>query len=100
MENKTVDNLYFEEGLTIHVNRAVDGWFYASAFGKEIKGGKYNKSECKKGFGYGTPSSLNLKIENSGTYNINYWSTIKSMINQIEMISKKKLIKKSYYSGG
>lgn len=83
---RKIDNLYFTKGLTCHVENAINGWFFITAWCEKDERGIYKISE-----------EMILKIENGGHYNKNYWKTIKDMIKTIEKISKQKLIKKSYY---
>jgi hypothetical protein len=100
---KTLNILRFDKGFNVAINRTAgnkETYYFVSCFGSEIKGGKYNKSECKKGYGYGTSAALNLKIEESGRYNVHYWKTIKQLIADITQISGLKLIAKSYLVNG
>ena len=75
----------------VHINRtARNGWYYVSAWCKPIDPSKYP-------YKYAVPMSIINKIENGGRVNVNYWLTIRDMIDDITFISKRKLIKRSYY---
>lgn len=88
---KTLDNLYFEDGLIVHVERcAIAPLFYISAFVKPINPSKYP-------YRYKVSLSIINKIENGGEYNTHYWHTIKQLIKDVVKISKRKLLRKSYY---
>lgn len=97
MRMKAISILRFEKGFNVAIGRSISNNFFAIAYGTAVKGGRYNKAECKEGFGYGTPESLNFKVQNSGQENRHYWKTIKQMIRDIEQISGLKLIGKEYF---
>ena len=88
-----VDNLEFEDGLWVHVERAAfDNLFYPVAW-------CCPRNPARLPYVYGIPRSMIRKVERCGEYNTHYFHTIKAMIKKVEEVSKKKLVRIERWKG-
>lgn len=88
---KKVDNLYFTNGLVVHVNQTAKGnYIYSTAFATPINPSQYP-------YKYAVKSSVIEKIDDGGSYNVHYYKSLKELITKVKKVSGERLIRKSYY---